>query len=515
MVTLGLLSVLAPAVFAQDKPDLVFAVDNLWPTLDPVIGISTTGARVYGNIFDTLVKRNYSEDPDGNTIVPGLATSWERTSDTVWTLRIREGVKFHNGEDMTAEDVAFSLSAERLWGPNPIAPRGASFARGLVRVEATGLYTVELETEFPDPTFINRLTTVIGYVLPKDYYEEVGTEAFGLAPIGTGPYKLEHFDSSTIARAVANEEYWGGEVPFSKITWQIVPEYSTRFAGLVSGEYDIIVNVPVDQIPVVESTPGVDLLISQVGNYPMFIFNTLDSPETPNNPLQDTNLRKAMVSAINIDSITEALWAGLTYTPSPFNFPEYGAYYDPNRRPKYPYNPEAAAKFLKASNYDGQVLRWHIVRGFFENYETAAEFMVEEWRALGINVQIHVVDNFALAYKPPFHLLNMSMSSEFTGDPYRPLWLDWGPGSNRVVASHKSWIPTEAFIEAGERFERAQTFEERNAAYLDMLEEWEEVTPAFYLWRNIATYALSEDIDWNPGNTQAAVFTADYVSVTK
>lgn len=163
-------------VGADERPEISIAVDNLWPTMDPVIGISTTGARVHSNLFDTLVRRNRWEDPEGKTLVPWLAESWERTTPNIWTIRLREGVTFHDGHEMDAEDVAFSMSAERLWGPEPIARRGTRYARGIVRVEATGPMTVEIETALPDPNFIFRLVTPLGFVLPKHYYEEVGTD---------------------------------------------------------------------------------------------------------------------------------------------------------------------------------------------------------------------------------------------------------------------------------------------------------------------------------------------------
>lgn len=509
------LSVSIPALaMAQDRPTLNFAVDNLWPTMDPVIGISTTGGRVHSNIFETLIQRNYFEDPDGNELIPGLATSWERTSPTVWTLQIREGVTFHNGDPMTAEDVAFSLSAERLWGDAPQAPRGASFAKGLVRVEATGDYTVELETEFPDASFIARLTTPIGFVLPKAYYESVGTDAFGQNPIGTGQYQVVEFDPSTRLVAEPYDGYWGSTPVFDSINWSVISEYSTRYAGLVSGEFDLIVNIPTDQLGAVGSTDGVNLVVSQVGNYPMFAFNTLDIDGMEDNPVMDPDLRKAMVMAIDMDTLARALWDDTTYTPTPFNFPEYGDYHDPDREAAYGYNPARAAEYLARSGYNGETLRWHIVRGFFPNYETAAEFMVEDWAELGVDVEIRYMDNFGLAYERPFHLLNMSMSSEFTGDPYRPLWLDWGPGSNRVIASHRTWAPTDGFLEAGERFARAQEFDERHAAYLDLVAEWEDVTPAMYMWRNVQTFAMRDGLAFDPGSTQVTVFDERYVTLT-
>ena len=145
------------ALAQDERPDLTIAVDNLWPTMDPVIGISTTGQRVHFNVFDTLVRRNRWEDPNGNSLVPWLAESWTRKSEFVWEFKLREGVKFHDGHVMDAEDVAFSLSAERLWGEKPIARRGTRYARGITRVEATGPLTLEVETSFPDPNMPYRM----------------------------------------------------------------------------------------------------------------------------------------------------------------------------------------------------------------------------------------------------------------------------------------------------------------------------------------------------------------------
>ena len=501
----------ATAGSADDRPEIMIAVDNLWATMDPVIGISTTGARVHSNLFDTLVRRNRWEDPDGNTLVPWLAESWERTTPNIWTIKLREGVTFHDGHEMDADDVAFSMSAERLWGPEPLAPRGTRYARGITRVEATGQYTIEIETALPDPSFIFRLVTPLGFVLPKHYYEEVGTEAFGQSPMGTGPYKLISFDPSTSLVAEAYDGYWNGPVPASKLTFQIVPEFSTRFAGLAAGEFDVIVSVPADQVEPVQNTDGTRVMEKSIENYPMFAFNTLNTELIPDNPLTDPNLRKAMVTAIDRDGIVAALWGDATFVPAPFNFPEYGDYFDPDRTARYTYDPERAREFLSMTDYDGEELIWHITRGFYPNYETAAEFMVEQWREVGINVRPKIVDNFSLAYKRPFHMLNMSMSSEFSGDPYRPLWMDWGPLSSRTRASHKTWVPTDKFLELGEKFESSQDFESRNAAYLELVEEWENVTPGMYLWRNVVSYAVRDDLVWDPGNSAVTIFDKMYL----
>lgn len=363
----------------------------------------------------------------------------------------------------------------------------------------------------PDPNFIFRLVTPLGFVLPKHHYEEVGTEAFGQMPVGTGPYRMVSFDPSSHVEAEAYDGYWNGPVPAAKLTFQIVPEFSTRFAGLAAGEFDVIVSVPADQIETVRNTDGVEVMEKSIENYPMFAFNTLNTELIPENPLTDANLRKAMVTAIDREGIVQALWGDATFVPAPFNFPEYGNYFDPDRKALHSYDPEQARELLAMTGYDGEELVWHITRGFYPNYETAAEFMVEQWREIGVNVRLKIVDNFSLAYQRPFHMLNMSMSSEFSGDPYRPLWMDWGPLSSRTRASHKTWVPTDRFLELGEKFEAAQEFDERNAAYLELVGEWEDVTPGMYLWRNVVSYAVSADLDWDPGNSAVTIFDKFYM----
>lgn len=497
--------------FADDRPDIKVAVDNLWPTMDPVVGISTTGARVHSNIFDTLIRRNRWQDPNGNELVPWLAIGWERKSDLVWEFQLREGVKFHDGHVMDAEDVAFSISEKRLWGEKPEAPRGKRYVRGITRVEATGPLTVEVETSYPDPNLPYRMVTPIGFVLPKHYYEEVGADAFGLNPMGTGPYKMTSFDSSVSVEAVAFDDYWGGDVPAKTLTFEIVPEFSTRLAGLQSGEFDVIVSVPADQVERLQGMDGIKVMSKGIENYPMFAFNMLNTEALPDNPLTDVNLRKAMVHAVDRDNITKAIWGDATFVPAPFNFPEYGDYFDADRQRAVGFDPDKARELVAASGYDGRELTWHITRGFYPNYEIAAEFMVEQWADVGINVKIELKDNFSLAYERPFHLLNMSMSSEFSGDPYRPLWMDWGPQSSRVRAKHKTWEMTPKFEKLGEAFELTQEFPNRKAAYLDLVAEWENVTPGMYLWRNVVSYAIDKDLDWDPGNSAVTIFDNKYM----
>lgn len=482
--------------WSQDRKTLTIAVDNLKETLAPVNGLSLATVRFFPNMYNRLVERDFISDPKGLTFVPALATKWEQNG-AVWTFQLREGVKFHDGTEFTAEDAAFSFSAERFWGEKAFEPRGKTFTSNFVRVEATGKYTFEIETKTPDPNIPGKLTGFVGFVVPKKYYLEVGVDKFGQAPIGTGPYKVAQFRSGDSLTMEAFDDYWGGKPPAQKLVWRIVPEFAARMAGLVSGEFDFIVNVPSDQQPTIQSYPEVSLKLLSMSTYPMIAFNTL--PDPADNPLVDEKLRYAMVQGVDMDLIVKTLWGDKTFHPAvPFNFPEYGDYYDANLENPLSYDPEKAKAWVKQTAYNGQPLVWHILKDFYPNYEVAAEIMVDQWREIGVNVEPVMLNNIAL-YKRPFHMLSQAHASSFIpGDPYQPLWLDWSPKSQFAIHEWKIWAPEKKFVELGEAFEKTTTFEERKKAYLDLSAEWQRITPGFYMWKSVNAYAMRKQLDLQP-----------------
>ncbi|NTA59841.1 ABC transporter substrate-binding protein [Agrobacterium tumefaciens] len=482
---------------AQKGRTLRIAVDNLWQTMSPINGLATTSGRIYCNFYERFTEVDYVADPSGAVVMPKLAISYER-NEKVWTFRMREGVLFHNGEEMTAEDAAFTLSEERYRSETAFEPRGASFTEGMVRVEATDRYTLEIETAEVDPFLPEKLSGPVGMIVPKAYYTEVGVDAFGQMPIGTGPYKVTLFRPGEVMTMDAFPEYWGEQPPVASIEWRIVPEFAGRMAGVVSGEFDFTVNIPTDQEAQFASFDNVDLKSVQISTYSALAFNTRPDPE--NNPLVSEKLRYAMVQGVDMKTIVAALFGEASFHPEvPFNFPEYGAYYDPAMVSPRPYDPERARQLVGESGYDGSPLRWHITRGFYPNYELAAEIMVEQWREIGVNVEMHVLDNFSLVYERPYHLMNFSNGTSFIpGDPYQPLWLDWNPKATRSSAEWKTWDPTPEYIRLGEAFVKAIDFEERKAAYLALSAEWQRMTPALYLWKLTANFAHHHSIEWTP-----------------
>lgn len=493
------------AAQAQEARTIKIAVDNLWQSMAPISGYATTSTRIYNNFYERFTEVDYTADPSGATIVPKLAVSYEQNGN-VWTFKMREGVRFHNGVEMTAEDAAFTLSDERYRSKDAFEPRGATFTEGITRVEAIDKYTLEVETEAPDPFLPLKLSAPVGMIVPKEHYLKVGIDAFGQMPIGTGPYKVSLFRSGEVLIMDRFDDYWGEAPLAEKVEWRIVPEFAGRVAGIASGEYDFITSIPPDQIEQVESFDNVRLVSLPARNYTAVAFNTLPNPS--DNPLVSEKLRYAMAQAVDMKTIVQALFGDRSFHPEvPFNFPEYDKYYDPNLQNPLPYDPEKARQLVAESGYDGRPLIWHIARSFYPNYETAAEIMVEQWREVGINVEMQVLDNFSLVYQRPFHLMSFSNATDFIpGDPYQPLWLDWGPKANRSTAEWRTWEPTPEFVKLGEAFSRSTDFEERKAAFQKLSAEWQRVTPALYMWQQFSTVAHVSSIEWTPASGEMRMY---------
>lgn len=504
----------AAAAHAQDRPDAVIAVPGIHRSLEPIAGNSTDSARIMPNVFDQIVTRNFTEDPEGAELRPAIATAWEQVEPTLWRFTIREGVRFHNGEALTAEDVAFTISAERVWGEDALVPEGARYTESFESVEAVDDVTVEVRTTVPDPNLPYRFITPLGYVVPKDTYLEMGPEAFATSPVGSGPYSVEDFDSTGFVRLASNDDYWAGTPPLASAEFRAVPEFSARLAGMVAGEFAMSAGVPVDEVPTVEAQDGLELIQRPIGNYIMLAYNTLDLPEHGPNPLTDRELRYAMTAAIDREALVEALWGDATIAPAPFNFPDFPAFYDPEIEPKVPYDPDAARDHLAASGYDGEEIVVNVTRGAYDNFDLATQFLAEQWRELGLNVRLNVVDSWALALQHPFDLLNMSMTTTFDGTPTRAIWGFWGPDSARATRERdRSWSPPEAFVEAGERYIAATDLDEKRAFFREMVDIWEDEQPALILWRNVNAWIVAEGFDWTPVNSNWMLLGPDYLAV--
>jgi len=246
----------------------------------------------------------------------------------------------------------------------------------------------------------------------------------------------------------------------------------------------------------------------------MLAYNTLELPEFGPNPVADVNLRYAMSAAIDRAGLVEALWGDSTFAPAPFNFPDFPDYYDAAIEPRIGYDTEAARNYLEVSSYDGEAVVVNVTRGAFPNSDIAMEYLAEQWQAIGIDARLNVVDSWPLALQHPYGLLNMSMTTSFDGTPTRAIWGFWGPDSARATREKdKSWAPPAEFVSLGEQYLAETDTTKKRELFRQMVDIWEIEQPALMLWRNVANWAVRDDLEWTAINDNWMLLGPGYVSV--
>ena len=479
-----LLATTSTLAIAQDRPDLVVGVADLPATLEPGKELSNVGTRVNYNIFDTLIRRDFlsAEGGGGSVLVPGLATEWSRLDELTLEVKLRDDVTFHNGAPLTAEDVVFTFSPERLSGESAILPEGPAYFSVLAEVKAIDDHTVHFITKAADPLLEHRISSWASWIVNKADWEAKAAKDGGIPmfPVGTGPFMLEEYKADESIRLVAFDDYFGGTPSAASVTFREIPEPSTRVAGLVSGEFDIITNVAPDQISVV------------LANSHVLAYGTQDPV------IKDARVRQAMNLAIDRHLLNEALWGGQAVVPNGHQYPEFGDMYNPDHE-GLEYNPERAKELLAQAGYDGGLIKYTTQPNYYLNALPAAQAIVEMWKAVGLNVELNVVESLSGLDMAALQVRTWSNSTRYP-DPVGGLWNLWGPfgGPQRGAGNWAGTENLERFNELGRIIESTVDLETRQPAAFEMLEIWETDAPGTILYQPLETYGVSKDINWQP-----------------
>lgn len=288
------------------------------------------------NIFDYLVMR----DADG-VIQPALATEWTNESETTWRFKLREGVKWHDGADFTADDVKYTL--ERVSRDNTLLQY--ENYRQITGVDVINPHEVLIHTDGPDPILVNRLTRIGSGMLPSKYIAEVGFEGFTTKPVGTGPYRFVEWRRDDRIVLNVNENHWRGVAPFSEVVFRPINEPSTRVNELLTGGVQIATVLPPQDSKRVVNTQGLHVAMSPATTVMQFLVNT--SPEAITG---DPRIREAIDLAIDNQLLVDALLDGMGTPTTARVTPGIGAapmdQYD-----TYTYNLERAAELLAEAGY--------------------------------------------------------------------------------------------------------------------------------------------------------------------
>ncbi|MEL6204331.1 MAG: ABC transporter substrate-binding protein [Pseudomonadota bacterium] len=499
-LVLALMATGALAESHDPRPELVIAMPVIQRTHE-ALGDANFVSRVSMSLFDRLVNRDWLNGPNGNDgteIVPGIFTEWEQVDDLTWEFKIRDDVVFHNGRPMTIDDVAFTISAERIWGPEPLRPH--PLGSSLAAVDIVDDSTLRVTTKFPDPVLLQRFAYVLGNVVPADEYREAGAAGFAAAPIGTGPYKWNEYRTDDMLELVAHDEYWGETPPFSKITFRAVPETSARIAGLITGEYDVITSIPPDQAELIDREGDYETRATEIENYHGVLFVTgcgangtgCDTPAPTDNPL----VRRAMIHAVDRANIADRLWNGLATVPAGPTWPLFGDYHDPSREPLN-YDPDLAKALLQEAGYDGEEIRVLVTQGYYVNGDRAMQVALQQWRDIGLNVDLRFVENWS--QQQPYGEVQDALIVSANVHIPDPVTLFWNYGNPSSWAVRSGLVDLgDDFLKAGETLERTLDPEVRKAAFNDLLDIYDEVGAKVMFYRTIEIYGVRKDLEWTP-----------------
>jgi peptide/nickel transport system substrate-binding protein len=277
----------------------------------------------------------------GNTTAPSLAESWQISSDgRVYDFMLRKGVKFHNGDPLTSEDVKFSFDRYRGANAKQLKERVAA-------IETPGPLHVRFRLKNPWPDFMTFYTAAsgAGWIVPKKYVEKVGDEGYKKAPIGAGPYKFVSFSPGVELVMEAFDGYWRKTPNVKRFVFKVINDESTRLAALKRGEIDIVYSIRGELAEELQRTPGLALKPTVIQS-PQWV-SMLDQWD-PKSPWHDRRVRLAANLAIDRKAINEAITLGhsrLTYSiiPSTFDF-----YWQP---PTYAFDPAQAKKLLAEAGF--------------------------------------------------------------------------------------------------------------------------------------------------------------------
>jgi peptide/nickel transport system substrate-binding protein len=316
------LLLVAPAAFAAPQGQITIAQGVDPTTLDPHFHEETPAANVLLNIYDTLLFR----DKD-TKLIPWLAESWRIVNPTTWEFKIRKGVKFHNGEELDAEAVKFSL--DRLRDPE-LKNRQAGNFRLVTSVDVVDKHTVRVVTSKPFPTLENQLALRGAVMAPKHFRGKDKVFA-DKNPVGTGPYKFVRWAKDEQIVLEANEQYWGGAPKVKALVFRPIPEHAVRVAALQAGEIDVAVNIPPHLLAIIDKHPK--LYVSKAPSVrtifvPIYThqFDGSNKPVGPvEGPTKDKRVRQAILAAVDVDEIIKTVLEGQAIrTATPLTAKHFG-----------------------------------------------------------------------------------------------------------------------------------------------------------------------------------------------
>ena len=334
----------APALAGKADNTIRFAYDQAPESVDPFFNNVRIGVIIGQHVWDTLVYR----DPNTNEYKGQLATAWRQIDDRTIEFDLRQGVKFHNGEEFDADDVVYTLNFVSKPENKVVTQNNVGW---IEKAEKLDKYKVRLTTKQVFPAAIEYLAGPV-VIHPNEYYEKVGPKGQNDKPVGSGPYKVTNYVPGKSITLEKNPAYFKDspkpQPKVGKIEIRFIPDRQTQMAEVISNGIDFIMHVPKDQADQLQAVPTLQVVSGETMRIVFMQMNTLEG--TPAPALKDERVRKAIIHAIDREGMVNSIvGAGsrVIHTicfPSQFGCTDEGA-------TRYPYDPAKAKQLLAEAGF--------------------------------------------------------------------------------------------------------------------------------------------------------------------
>jgi peptide/nickel transport system substrate-binding protein len=394
-------------------------------SIDPHYHNLTPNNNVADHIFGTLIHKDEKQ-----RLTPGLAESWRPVDDLTWEFKLRKGVKFHDGSDLTAEDVAFSIDRT---GKVPNSPGPFTiYTKQVTEAIVVDPHTIRLKSAAPYPNMAIEIATV--HIVSKKAATGASTDDFntGKAAIGAGPYRLVRYVRGDRIELARNDAYWGPKPHWERATLRILTSDPSRVAALLAGDVQAIENIPTSDMAKLGKNPNFQIYRT-VSNRVIYLHMDSNRDKSPfvtdkagkpleRNPLKDARVRKAMSKAINRQAIVDRVMEGLAI-PAGQLLPD-GMFGVSTKVKPDAYDLDGAKKLLAEAGYpDGFGLTIHAPNNRYVNDEQIAQAVAQMLTRAGIATKVEAMPAnvfFSRGSKLDFSFLLVGWGSD-TGDASSPL----------------------------------------------------------------------------------------------
>jgi len=470
----------APQSSVGATPGELVVASGVFPvTLDPLIATDQDTLNVVEQIIEPLVWNNYQT----HKLEPYLAASWKVVSPTVWEFKLRPGVKFTDGEELTADVVRYNW--QRLTDPQRKSPN-TYLAQGITDVQVVDKDTARIVTDKPSPVLLLQLS--MWPMVPMTYVQQHGDAYFAAHPVGTGPYTLAEDIPGQRVVLQANPTYWRGRPSLQRVTFLGIPEQATRMAALQTKAADLVTLVGIDDAPRLQQAGFA--VVPEPSNRNMFILlDTLHG-----GPLADKRVRQAFNYAIDKASTIKyvlkgygAILDGQLLTASTVG-------YNPNLK-AYPYDPTKAKQLLAQAGYgNGLRVTFYTSSGHYQADEQISTAITGQLQNIGVTVDLETLDwgTFLLKLRAK-QLGPMALQGLIPPPDANFMYLNQECGQ---VNSYYCNKPFDSLVNAaGTELDTAK----RRQLYWQAAAIQYDDPPVIFLWQQVDLYGTSSRVQrWRP-----------------